>query len=221
LRSAWHSRRPSAAPRYWNMARQRYCRQLARYRNTLRVSADPVAKPTEHTRAESRGSRRSKANPAERRTVCWRETDLNPWSLAESPLLAGEPKKASSGSSTPRMRPGPQGDRGAKPSPFYESAEPNIPATSYCGMACPGGTCKTLTIFHDGTHGLSPGTDGSNPASSSGGSRANLTFRGAGLNVTESARPVPRALPSEEIIVLKLKTLFIDPAGSRSALGKR
>src|SRR5580692_5909029 len=36
------------------MARQRYCRRLTRYRNTLRVSADPVAKPAAQTRAESR-----------------------------------------------------------------------------------------------------------------------------------------------------------------------
>src|SRR6266853_967601 len=50
------------------MARQRYCRRLARYRNTLRVSADPVAKPAAHTRAESRGSRRSIGG-------CGRETD--------------------------------------------------------------------------------------------------------------------------------------------------
>src|SRR5580693_4300410 len=35
------------------MARQRYCRRLTRYRNTLRVSADPVAKPAAQTRAES------------------------------------------------------------------------------------------------------------------------------------------------------------------------
>ena len=34
------------------------------------------------------------------------------------------------------MRLGPQGDRGAKPAPFYESAEPNISAASYFGMAC-------------------------------------------------------------------------------------
>jgi hypothetical protein len=40
-------------------------------------------------------------------------------------------------------------------------------------MARPAGTCKTLTIFHDGTHGLSPGTDGSNPLPSSGESGAN------------------------------------------------
>src|SRR6202035_614247 len=38
----------------WNMARQRYCRRLTRYRNTLRVSADLVAKPAAQTRAESR-----------------------------------------------------------------------------------------------------------------------------------------------------------------------
>src|SRR5580693_7763873 len=72
------------------------------------------------------------------------------------------------------MRLGPQGDRGAKPAPFYESVEANIPAASYCGMACPAGTCKTLTIFHDGSHGLSPGTDGSNPLPSSEASGANL-----------------------------------------------
>ncbi|HKM70364.1 MAG TPA: hypothetical protein VJX94_09945, partial [Stellaceae bacterium] len=47
---------PSAALRYWNMARQRYCRRLARHRRALRVSADPLAKPAAHTRAESRGS---------------------------------------------------------------------------------------------------------------------------------------------------------------------
>src|ERR1700722_14298472 len=34
------------------------------------------------------------------------------------------------------MRLGPQGDRGDKPAPFYESAEPNISAASYFGMAC-------------------------------------------------------------------------------------
>jgi len=34
---------PSAALRYWNMARQRYCRWSPDNRNTLRVSADPAA----------------------------------------------------------------------------------------------------------------------------------------------------------------------------------
>ena len=67
----------SAALRYWNMARQRYCRRLARYRHTLRVSADPLAKPAAHTRAESRGSRPTTAAAGERRTVCWREVDSN------------------------------------------------------------------------------------------------------------------------------------------------
>jgi hypothetical protein len=66
------------ALRYWNIARQRYCRRLARYRNTLRVSADPVAKPAAHTRAESRGSRPSKPDAGERRTLRWREMDSNP-----------------------------------------------------------------------------------------------------------------------------------------------
>jgi hypothetical protein len=69
---------PSAALRYWNLARQRYCRRLARYRHTLRVSADPVAKPAAHTGAESRGSRLSKPGAGERRTLRWRKTDSNP-----------------------------------------------------------------------------------------------------------------------------------------------
>ena len=51
----------SAALRYWNMARQRYCHRLARSRNTLRVSADPGAEPTAHSRAESPSSWASKA----------------------------------------------------------------------------------------------------------------------------------------------------------------
>jgi hypothetical protein len=59
----------SAALRYWDMARQRYCRQLTRYRNTLRVSADLVAEPAAHTRAESRGSRPSKPDTGERQTL--------------------------------------------------------------------------------------------------------------------------------------------------------
>src|SRR6266436_515478 len=73
----------SAALRYWNMARQRYCRGLARYRNTRSVSADPVAQPAAHTRAESRGSGPSKVDAAERQTLCWRKTDSNSRSLSE------------------------------------------------------------------------------------------------------------------------------------------
>src|SRR6266446_9448842 len=43
----------------------------------LRVSADPVAKPAAHTRAESRGTGPSKADAAERQTLCWRKPDSN------------------------------------------------------------------------------------------------------------------------------------------------
>jgi hypothetical protein len=43
----------------------------------LRVSADPVAKPAAHTRAESRGSRPSKPDAGERQTLRWREMDSN------------------------------------------------------------------------------------------------------------------------------------------------
>ena len=49
---------------------------------TLRVSADPVAKPAALTRAESRGSRPSKADAGERQTLRWREMDSNPRSLS-------------------------------------------------------------------------------------------------------------------------------------------
>jgi hypothetical protein len=66
----------SAALRYWNMARQRYCPVGAIWK-ALRVSADPVAKPAAHTRAESRGSGPSKADAAERQTLRWRKTASN------------------------------------------------------------------------------------------------------------------------------------------------
>src|SRR4029077_9582824 len=78
---------PSAALRYWNMARQRYCRRLARSCNTLHVSADPVAKPAAHTRAESRGSGPSKVDAAERQTLCWREQDSNHRFRVTQPIL--------------------------------------------------------------------------------------------------------------------------------------
>ena len=78
---------PSAALRYWNMARQRYCRWIARFRTILRVSADPVAKPAAHTRAESRGFRPSKAG-------CGRETDcLLEGDGFELPVPQGRPGK--------------------------------------------------------------------------------------------------------------------------------
>ena len=62
----------SASLRYWNSARQRYCRQLVRYRKNPSVSADPTAKPAAQTRAESRVLDLSKTTAGERQTVCWR-----------------------------------------------------------------------------------------------------------------------------------------------------
>src|SRR5438876_6524293 len=53
------------------------CRRLTRSCNTLRVSADPVAKPAAPSRAESRGSRPKTAARGERRTLRWREVDSN------------------------------------------------------------------------------------------------------------------------------------------------
>src|SRR5499433_22425 len=43
-----------AALRYWNKARQRYCRSLVRYCSTLRVSADRAANRAAHTRGKPR-----------------------------------------------------------------------------------------------------------------------------------------------------------------------
>ena len=82
----------------------------------------------------------------------------NRWSLAERPAFRpGEPKKASSGSSTPRMRLGPQGDRRAKPcSPLRERGAYH-PRSVVLWDSLPG-KFLSLTSFHDGTHGLSPGT---------------------------------------------------------------
>src|SRR5260221_9107360 len=44
----------------------------------------------------------------------------------------------------------------------------------------PADICKSLNVFHDGTHGLSPGTDGSNPSPSSRESVANRTSSASG-----------------------------------------
>src|ERR1700682_5418468 len=52
--------------------------EIAMNWRALRVSADRVAKPAAHTRAESRGSRPSNTDAAERLTLCWREVDSNP-----------------------------------------------------------------------------------------------------------------------------------------------
>src|SRR5215471_4860241 len=79
------------------MARQRYCRRLARSCNTLRVSADRVAKPAAHSRAESRGSRPSKAARGEKRTHRWTKRDSN----RLSPVRLPQPKSAVGGGDTP------------------------------------------------------------------------------------------------------------------------
>src|SRR6516225_7602121 len=52
------------------------------------------------------------------------------------PLVPRRKKKASSGSSTPRVRFGRQGDKGAKPRSLLREPEHNIPAASYSGIAC-------------------------------------------------------------------------------------
>src|SRR5215472_5722762 len=64
--SASDHERPASAvlPCHWNMARQRYCRRLSRYRNTLHVSADLGAPAAALTRAETRGSPVTRAGTA-------------------------------------------------------------------------------------------------------------------------------------------------------------
>ena len=76
----------------------------------------------------------------------WRETDSNRWSLAEK-------KKASSGSSTPRVRLGPQGDKGPSHAPFYESRNITSPQRRTLGSPA-GRLCKIIDIFRDGTYGV-------------------------------------------------------------------
>src|SRR5712672_2348591 len=72
LGPAWYSRRPpSPALRYWNMARQRYCRRLARYRNT---------RPSLPTRAPSQPR-----TPARKSGVL----DLRKWVRPRDRLSAG------------------------------------------------------------------------------------------------------------------------------------
>src|ERR1700730_15552057 len=77
----------STASRYWNMARQRYCRRLASCSRRPRVSADRAASPAAHTRGESRDPRPTKAVSGERLTLRWREMDSNPRSPARETTL--------------------------------------------------------------------------------------------------------------------------------------
>jgi hypothetical protein len=99
-------------------------------------------------------------------TPRWRATDSNRRSLAERPaLLLGSSrvrkKKRRAGARRPRMRLGPEGGRRAKPClPFTQEAEPNIPA----GIGSRQASAKSQ-IFRDRIHGLSTGTNGSNPSS--------------------------------------------------------
>ena len=66
-----------AALRYWNLGQQRHYPGSAPCRQAMPVSADPVAEPAAHTRAESRGSLAMKAVFGERQTLRWREMDSN------------------------------------------------------------------------------------------------------------------------------------------------
>jgi hypothetical protein len=67
----------------------------------LRVSADPVAKPAAHTRAESRGSRPSKADAGERQTLRWREMDSNHrYRIRNNPFSCGRATRTRSSCAT-------------------------------------------------------------------------------------------------------------------------
>jgi hypothetical protein len=75
--------------------------------NTLRVSADPAAKPGAHTRAESRRSRPTKVDPGERLTLCWRgESGELVFLKMPNSLLAGKIQGISSirASAAPRRQ---------------------------------------------------------------------------------------------------------------------
>ena len=74
---AWHSRRPHQGTAVLEYGPTEILPAVLAKRKALRVSADPVAKPAAHTRAESRSSRPSNADAGERRTLCWREPDSN------------------------------------------------------------------------------------------------------------------------------------------------
>src|SRR6516165_9802218 len=135
---------PSAALRYWNMARQRYCRRLVRYRHTLRVSADQVAKPAAHTRAESRGSRPTKADSDERRTLRWREMDSNHRFLArKSRFLLW---KANCGDRTGVAKKGCFlcGTDGSNPSPSSGESRANLTSN---GARPPSGRAPPLPVL--------------------------------------------------------------------------
>src|SRR6516165_10134763 len=109
------------------MARQRYCGRLARYRYTRSVSADPVAKPTAHSRAESRGSRPSTTAPGERRTLRWRETDSN-FRSPEETTFSRPPRSSFESPPSGRGDPAPvstRGKRAFRASPSASSADAN------------------------------------------------------------------------------------------------
>ena len=68
-----------------------------------------------------------------RQTGCWREPDSNRWSLAERPALGRVSKKSVEQQLDAKDEAWPTGrQRSQSHAPFYESAEPNIPAAPYC-----------------------------------------------------------------------------------------
>ena len=77
LGPAWHSRDHISGTAVLEYGPAEINPRIGVQWKALRVSADPVAKPASHTRAESRGSRRSAVAAGERLTVCWREMDSN------------------------------------------------------------------------------------------------------------------------------------------------
>src|SRR6202043_375855 len=63
----------SASLRYWNSARQRYCRQLARYRNTL--ASLPTRSPSQQPRPARKAGFSTFENDCGRETDCPLEGD--------------------------------------------------------------------------------------------------------------------------------------------------
>jgi hypothetical protein len=68
---------PSSTLRYWNLARQRYCRPSAPYDRATPVSPERATCSAPHTRAKSPAFRRRRGISRETRTVRWSKGDSN------------------------------------------------------------------------------------------------------------------------------------------------
>src|SRR6202040_3348139 len=81
----------SASLRYWNSARQRYCRQLLRYRNTL--ASLPTRSPSQQPRPARKAGFSTFENDCGRETDCLLEGDgFEPSVPRKETTLVGRPR---------------------------------------------------------------------------------------------------------------------------------